>query len=111
MISSSIHVLLRTKKSSKRVVCNMRFQLCIAKESFLERICWNSRRNAISRLLLVRKMRQVTFSLSRYCEHCHGAIHWTDRIVPKEEDYISTIEELNAQDIDPFFNTRRQGAK
>ncbi len=43
--------------------------------------------------------------------HCYGydAVHWANRIVRKEEDDVHSIyidievEELNAQDIDPFF--------
>ena len=35
--------------------------------------------------------------------HCYEAIHWANRIVPKEEDYVPTIGAQRSQDIDPFF--------
>jgi len=38
--------------------------------------------------------------------HYYEATHWASRIVPKEEDYVPTIEELNDQDIDPFFTEK-----
>ena len=35
--------------------------------------------------------------------HYYEAIHWANRIVPKDEDFVPTIEELNAAEDDPFF--------
>ncbi len=38
--------------------------------------------------------------------HYYEAIHWANRIVPKDEDFVPTIEELNAAEDDPFFTEK-----
>ena len=38
--------------------------------------------------------------------HYYEAYHWANRITPKDEDYVPTIEELNAAEDDPFFTEK-----
>ena len=35
--------------------------------------------------------------------HYYEAFHWASRIVPKDEDFVPTPEELEAAQEDPFF--------
>ena len=39
--------------------------------------------------------------------HYYDALHWANRIAPKDEDFVPTIEELNAQhEDDPYFTEK-----
>jgi len=38
--------------------------------------------------------------------HYYEAYHWANRIVPKDEDFLPTPEELAAAEDDPFFNEK-----
>lgn len=38
--------------------------------------------------------------------HYYEAMHWANRIVPKDEDFVPTPEELEAAQEDPFFTEK-----
>ena len=38
--------------------------------------------------------------------HYYEAMHWANRIVPKDEDFVPTPEELEAAQEDPFFTVK-----
>ena len=59
--------------------------------------------------ILYQSATQYSFSLQYYRDavnHYYESYHWASRIVPKDEDFVPTPEELAAADDEPYFTQK-----